>query len=90
MPGYFEDIEIGQVVSLGRTPWTRRSVRPFADAFAPGWDPANGAPDAMVYAVWSRLDLPGVHRLAADQAAGGRRPALGAQSRRPASSCADG
>ncbi|MNT45844.1 hypothetical protein D3C86_1006970 [compost metagenome] len=27
----------------------------FAERFAPGWDVAYGAPDALVYALWSRL-----------------------------------
>jgi hypothetical protein len=28
----------------------------FIEAFAPGWPAERGAPDAMVYAIWSRLD----------------------------------
>ncbi|HEX5263812.1 MAG TPA: acyl dehydratase, partial [Phenylobacterium sp.] len=28
----------------------------FAAAFAPGWSADRGAPDAMIYALWSRLD----------------------------------
>ena len=27
----------------------------FVERFSPGWDAAYGAPDAMVYALWSRL-----------------------------------
>lgn len=28
----------------------------FIAAFAPGWDKSQGAPDAMVYAIWAKLD----------------------------------
>lgn len=56
MPAPFEDIEIGQVVSLGALVVDAESIKRFADAFCPGWDPRRGAPDSMVYAVWSRLD----------------------------------
>jgi acyl dehydratase len=56
MPAAFEDIEIGQVVSLGATVVDAEAIARFAETFAPGWDAGRGAPDAMVYAVWSRLD----------------------------------
>ncbi len=72
MPGYFDDIEVGQVVSLGATAVDAEAMQAFAKAFAPGWDIASGAPDAMVYAVWSKLDgeasarWPQTKRLAVD------------------------
>jgi hypothetical protein len=56
MPGHFEDIEIGQVVSLGATVIDPTTMGAFIAAFAPGWDIGVGAPDAMVYAVWDRMD----------------------------------
>ena len=56
MPAYFEDIEIGKVISLGAAVLDAAAIDAFATAFAPGWDVEAGAPDAMVYAVWSRLE----------------------------------
>jgi hypothetical protein len=56
MPGYFEEIEIGQVVSLGVMVLDAPAIASFAKAFSPGWDPDAGAPDALLYAAWSRLD----------------------------------
>ena len=56
MPAYFEEIEIGQVVSLGATVLDAEAIEAFAKAFAPGWDVSLGAPDALVYAAWSKLD----------------------------------
>ena len=56
MPAHFEDIEIGSVVSLGATALDAAAIAAFAQAFDPAWDPAEGAPDAMVYAIWSKLD----------------------------------
>ena len=56
MPGYFEEIEIGQVVSLGAAVIDPAAMGAFINAFAPDWDIGRGAPDAMIYAVWDRLD----------------------------------
>jgi hypothetical protein len=56
MPAPFDDIEIGQVVSLGVTPVDPAAVAAFIEAFSPGWDASAGAPDAMVYALWAKLD----------------------------------
>jgi hypothetical protein len=56
MPASFDDIQIGQVVNLGLTPVDQAAIEAFVAAFAPGWDVARGAPDAMVYAIWSKLD----------------------------------
>ena len=56
MPGRFDEIEIGQVVALGDVRVDTRALEGFIEAFAPGWPPERGAPDAMVYAIWSRLD----------------------------------
>ncbi|HEY2048672.1 MAG TPA: acyl dehydratase [Caulobacteraceae bacterium] len=56
MPASFDEIEIGQVVSLGVAAVDEEAVKSFAAAFAPDWDVDRGAPDAMVYAIWSKLD----------------------------------
>jgi hypothetical protein len=83
MPGHFEDIEVGQVVSLGAAVLDPESMASFVQAFAPHWDPVNGAPDAMVYAVWSRLDAqaaatwPQTKRLAVDALRWARNPPVG-------------
>ena len=52
----FDEVEMGQVISLGAIALDRRAVETFCQLFAPGWDSMNGAPDAMVYAIWSRLE----------------------------------
>jgi len=56
MPARFDDIEIGQVASLGAARIEPAALAAFIGAFAPGWAADRGAPDAMVYALWSRLD----------------------------------
>ena len=56
VPGRFDEIEIGQVAPLGEVRVDARALEAFTEAFAPGWPPDRGAPDAMVYAIWSRLD----------------------------------
>jgi len=56
LPAYFDDIDVGQVVSLGVAPVDARAVESFARSFAPGWAEGDGAPDAFVYAVWTRLE----------------------------------
>jgi len=68
----FDDLEIGQVESLGAVGLDRRAIETFCGLFAPHWDPADGAPDSMLYAIWSRLehdaskDWPHSKRLAVD------------------------
>jgi hypothetical protein len=56
MPAHFDDIEIGQVESLGAARIDPDALAAFAAAFAPGWSLERGAPDAMLYALWSKLD----------------------------------
>ena len=56
MPAAFDDIEIGQVVSLGACAVDGGHLEAFVAAFAPGWALERGAPDAMVYAIWAKLD----------------------------------
>ena len=60
MPAPFDEIEIGQVVPLGAAAVDARALEAFIAAFAPGWTIERGAPDAMVYAIWTRLDAQAV------------------------------
>ncbi|HEY1224280.1 MAG TPA: acyl dehydratase [Brevundimonas sp.] len=59
---HFEDLGVGEVVPLGACAVDQAAMDVFVERFAPGWDVSYGAPDAMTYALWSRL--------AADKAAG--------------------
>jgi hypothetical protein len=56
VPAAFDDIQIGQVVSLGVCAVDRAHLEAFVEAFTPGWTVERGAPDAMVYALWAKLD----------------------------------
>lgn len=56
MPALFDDIQIGQVVSLGEAPIDAAAMAAFIDSFCPGWTSEQGCPDAMIYAIWTRLD----------------------------------
>jgi len=56
MPAPFDDLRIGLVTSLGVAVVDEQALKTFVDAFAPGWTIDRGAPDAMVFAIWSRLD----------------------------------
>ena len=83
MPAPFDDIEIGQVVSLGEARVDPRALEAFIEAFAPGWPVERGAPDAMVYAIWTRLDSasavgwPQTKRLGVDALRWARNPPAG-------------
>ena len=52
---HFEDLDNGQVLQLGAVAVDEATIIAFVERFAPGWDIAYGAPDAMIYALWSRL-----------------------------------
>ena len=56
MPASFDDLQIGQVASLGHMAVEPAALEAFSIAFCPGWSPDRGAPDAMVFAIWARLD----------------------------------
>jgi predicted RNA polymerase sigma factor len=56
VPAPFDDIDIGQVVPLGVAAVDSAALDAFITAFTPGWTADRGAPDAMVYAIWARLD----------------------------------
>jgi acyl dehydratase len=83
MPARFDDIEIGQVANLGASRVEADAVAAFVAAFAPGWTVDRGAPDAMVFAIWSRLDVvaatdwPQTKRLGVDALRWMRNPPVG-------------
>ena len=83
MPARFDDIEIGQVANLGAAQVDADALAAFVAAFAPGWSPERGAPDAMVFAIWSRLDAvaatdwPQTKRLGVDALRWMRNPPVG-------------
>ena len=56
VPAAFDDVQIGQVVSLGAAAVEPQTLELFVTAFTPGWAVERGAPDAMVYAIWAKLD----------------------------------
>ncbi|MGZ8363725.1 MAG: acyl dehydratase [Caulobacteraceae bacterium] len=77
------ELTVGAVVSLGAAMVEPEAVASFTTAFCPGWDAIDGAPDAMLYALWSRLDRqafqawPGAKRLAVDALRWARNPPCG-------------
>jgi hypothetical protein len=83
MPGYFEDIETGQVVGLGSIALTEAMIETFNNDFAPARDVTEGAADALTYAIWSSLDAqasaewPQTKRLAVDALRWTRNPPVG-------------
>ena len=83
MPAGFDDIEIGQVVSLGVCVVDGDALAAFVAAFAPGWDVERGAPDTMTFAIWSKLDAdasaewPQTKRLGVDALRWARNPPAG-------------
>ncbi len=56
MPAFFDEISIGQVASLGVAAVDQKVLESFCSGFAPDWDLEDGAPDALIFALWSRLD----------------------------------
>jgi hypothetical protein len=83
LPAHFEDVTVGQVVSLGVAAVDARTLEIFARAFVPGWRAEDGAPDAYLYAIWSRLDSeataawPQTKRVAVDALRWSRNPPAG-------------
>ena len=83
MPAAFDDIEIGQVVHFGAAVIDEAALAAFIAAFAPGWTADRGAPDAMVFALWSRLDAeaaaawPQIKRVGVDALRWARNPPSG-------------
>ena len=83
MPASFDDIQIGQVVSLGAAAVEPEALQVFVSAFTPGWAVERGAPDSMVYAIWAKLDAvastdwPQIKRLGVDALRWMRNPPAG-------------
>ena len=83
MPAEFDDLETGQVVSLGVAMIDPQGLQAFGRLLAPDWSEDQGAPDAYIYAVWSRLDReasagwPQTKRLAVDALRWARNPPAG-------------
>ncbi len=83
MPAAFDDIQIGQVVSLGAAAVEEAALATFIAAFTPGWALERGAPDAMVFAIWAKLDAiahtdwPQTKRLGVDALRWVRNPPVG-------------
>jgi hypothetical protein len=83
MPAHFEDLQIGTVAPLGQMAVDPARLQAFVDAYAPGWRVEQGAPDAMVYAIWSRLEddaakaWPQLKRLGVDALRWARNPPAG-------------
>ena len=83
MSASFDDIEVGQVIPLGAARIEAETLAAFAQAFAPGWTADRGAPDAMIFALWSRLDVESIpdtaktKRLAVDALRWMRNPPAG-------------
>lgn len=83
MPAAFDDIRVGQVVSLGVTAIDAKALDGFIAAYAPGWDAERGAPDALIYAIWSKLEAeasdqwPQTKRLGVDALRWSRNPPAG-------------
>lgn len=83
MPSSFDEIQIGQVISLGVAAVDDQALETFVKAFTPGWDPERGAPDAMVFAMWAKLedqasaDWPQTKRLGVDALRWARNPPPG-------------
>ena len=59
MPTSFDDIQVGQVISLGAAVVDGAVLASFVAAFDPEWSIDQGAPDAMTYAIWCRLEARG-------------------------------
>jgi hypothetical protein len=83
MPAPFDQIEIGQVVSLGTIAVEPKALDAFLAAFAPDRHADQGAPDAFTFALWTRLDnqatldWPQTKRLGIDALRWGRNPPVG-------------
>jgi len=52
---HFEDLAVGEVIPLGACAVDGDALQLFVDRFMPGWDAAYGAPDCLIYVLWSRL-----------------------------------
>ena len=83
MPAAFDDLWIGQGASLGAGVISETELDAFCKTYAPGWDKAEGVPDALIFVLWSRLEgeassnWPQTKRLAVDALRWSRNPPPG-------------
>ena len=83
MSAYFDEITVGHVVSLGAAAVDAEALKAFVEDFTPGWDVERGLPDALIFAVWSKLDSgaavdwPQTKRVGVDALRWARNPAAG-------------
>ncbi len=83
MPAAFDDLYIGQSVSIGAGVISDEELRSFCKTYAPSWNPDDGAPDSLLFALWSKLETeasshwPQTKRLAVDALRWSRNPPAG-------------
>ncbi len=83
MPAAFDDLWIGQVASIGAGVISEEELLAFCKTYAPTWNPEDGAPEALVFALWSKLETeasshwPQTKRLAVDALRWSRNPPPG-------------
>ena len=69
MPRYFDEIDVGNVVSLGAAAVDAAAWQDFIDSFTPGWTLERGLPTPWCSRRWSK-SMPARRDSAADQAGG--------------------
>jgi hypothetical protein len=83
MPAAFDDLWIGQVASIGAGAVSEEDLEAFCKTYAPSWKRSDGLPEALVFALWSRLESeatsqwPHTKRLAVDALRWSRNPPAG-------------
>ena len=83
MPAAFDDLWIGQVASIGAGVISEDELLAFCKTYAPNWNPEDGAPESLVFALWSKLETeasshwPQTKRLAVDALRWSRNPPPG-------------
>lgn len=83
MPAAFDDLWIGQVASIGAGVVSQEDLERFCTVYAPSWDLQDGLPDALIFALWSKLEQeaaagwPQTKRLAVDALRWSRNPPPG-------------
>jgi hypothetical protein len=83
MPAAFDDLYIGQSVSIGAGVISEEELAAFCKSYAPTWNINDGVPDALIFALWSKLETeaashwPQTKRLAVDALRWSRNPPPG-------------
>ncbi|BBF79624.1 MULTISPECIES: acyl dehydratase [Asticcacaulis] len=83
MPAAFDDLWIGQVASIGAGVVSQSDLEQFCATYAPSWNTQDGLPDALIFALWSKLEQeaaagwPQTKRLAVDALRWSRNPPPG-------------